>query len=99
MRYCGGVSLRIHGAADELLAELSALRSELDRDLPREAREVVFDLLERPEKLVEIETDISAAVTGELTVRFEPSDRLRMLLAALRAGNVDRLIVEQSGHG
>jgi uncharacterized protein (DUF885 family) len=87
-------SVRLLGGADELLDTLSELRSELDGDLPGHARQLVLNLFEFPEQAVRIETDIGAAATGEVTVRFEPSNRLRMLLAALRAGNVDRLVIE-----
>jgi hypothetical protein len=91
--------LRLWAEGGELSRALSALRLELDREFPRDMCQIVFDLLKRPEELVQVETDISAAATGEVTVRFEPSDRLGMLLAALRTGNFDRLIVEKSRHG
>jgi hypothetical protein len=92
-------SVRLLCHANDFFDALSQLRSELDRDLPRHLREIALGFLEHPEELVRVETELNAAATGDLTVRFEPSDRLRMLLTTLRARDIDRLIVEKSGHG
>jgi hypothetical protein len=71
------------------LAAIAAVKLELDRDLPRDARECVLDLLERPEEMFRVQMDVGAARARKVTVRLNPSDRLIELLAALRAGNVD----------
>lgn len=65
---------------------LEQIKLELDRDIPIDARLAVLDLLDEPDKLVCIYADdVAAPATGELSVYLEPSDRLRMLLIALRA--------------
>lgn len=91
------------GRADEFVDALSALRSELDRHIEffgahESARQLILNALDRPEELVCIKVEMHSARANNLTVCFEPSERFGVLLAALRAGNVDRLIVKESRH-
>jgi hypothetical protein len=91
--------LRLKADAGALLSALAALRSELQGDLsgvdvPGELRQLALDLLDFPIELAHIQTDISAAAAGDVIVHFQSSDRLADLLAALRARDGDRLIVE-----
>jgi hypothetical protein len=82
-------SLHLRCDATPALAAIAAIKSELDRDLSRDARERIFNLLERPEEAFRVETKIDPAGTRKLTVRFNPSDCLVMLLPAFGAGNID----------
>lgn len=83
--------------AIELIDALTALSAELPH-CPLEIIKGAIDLCDLPSQLARIETDASATTAGEIAVRLEPSDRLRDLMAAIRARNVDRLVVEDSGH-
>ena len=53
-----------------------------------------FDVSKFLVKILRINSDDSAARTGELIVRFDPADFLRMLCIALRTSQVDSLILE-----
>jgi hypothetical protein len=89
-----GIQLRLD--ADAALEVIAKFKSEFDLDLPGDARKRVLSLLERPEEAFRVETDVGAAGARKVTVRLNPSDRLIELLAALRAGNIDRLAVEKA---
>lgn len=92
-------TIRIIPVDDGLIDAIKRLKSELDREISADVRQAALDLLDEPEQLVRIYTnDSTASDTGELTVHFEPSDRFRMLLVALRAGNIDLLIAQQTAH-
>jgi hypothetical protein len=93
-----GRSRGIHLQCDATgaLTAIAAARSELDRDIPLEARERILNLLERPDEAFAVETDVGAAPARKVAVRLNPSERLLELLAALRAGNVDQPIVENA---
>ena len=73
---------------------LNAL-SELSR--LRKTRNAGLNIPDRLTKLLSVKT-LSTVRAGELRVGFYPSERLRKLLAALRAGSGKRLAVKTSGH-
>jgi hypothetical protein len=89
-------SLHLRCDATAAFAAIAAIRSELDRDLSRDARDRILSLLERPEEAFCVETEIDPAGTRKLTVRLNPSDRLAELLPALGAGNIDGMAVEET---
>ena len=92
----GDASIRLSVAAGAALAAISAL-SELAEARP-ELRNDIVDLIEAGDQLFAIHIDGGAATgTDELTVRLEPSDRLRSFLAASGAGNFDLGVVEHDG--
>jgi hypothetical protein len=88
------IHLRLN--ADAALAVIAEIKSEFDRDRLGDARERILGLLKRPEEAFRVETDVSAAGARKLTVRLNPSDRLIVLLTALRARDVDGLPVEKT---
>jgi hypothetical protein len=59
-----------------------------------DALDRVLCLFDSFDKLVLIESEDSAAGTGEVIVRLKPSDRFLMLLAALTAWDSDCLVVK-----
>lgn len=67
--------------------------------LPPELRQRLFDIPNFAAELIRFEVDPGVAGAVEMTVRAYPSDRLLMLLATLRAGNVDFAAIEQVAHG
>src|SRR5258708_3103738 len=85
-----GRSVHVRCDANEALAAIAALRTELEIDPAGDVSQRILDLLKRPEEAFRIKTDIHSTGARKVTVRLEPSDSLAMLLAALRAGNVDR---------
>ncbi|MGC2411852.1 MAG: hypothetical protein WA459_04020 [Stellaceae bacterium] len=90
--------VRLSLDASELVAALSGLSAEIPQAAP-EILDRALRASEFPLELIAFEVDASAAEAGVMTVRLQPSNLLRGLVAAARAGNVDRLIVEKSGHG
>ena len=66
-------------------------------ELLESLRELVERGVDFPHPLAEAAAfeldDLTAATTGELVVRLKPSDRLAVLVAASRAGNVERSAV------
>ncbi len=84
------------------LDDMAAAIAVESRSLSAKAR-VLEALFERPDlliKLLQIDVDVSAAGgAAKATLSAKPSDLAVKLLAALRAGNADLLIVEQAfGH-
>lgn len=60
----------------------------------------LLDALNSGAQLVGVHREVLVAGTaGEFRVQFELSDRLRDLLAAVRAGEFDCLAVQRSSHG
>jgi hypothetical protein len=79
--------------ANELLALIERLKHAL------ELSDVSLDVGELPAELVSVETDDSAALTGELTMRLKPSDDFVRFAAAILAGDRDGTVVEYTSHG
>jgi len=82
-------------------APLEAIFQELQElveigNLSLELRQRLLSFLEGSSELVRIQTDDRATRTGTLLVTLHPSDRLLGLLAACRAGNLDRFLVKES---
>ena len=73
-----------------MFGEVSA---KFDDDVLGDARECVIDLSQFSPLLL-VECDCYSAGAGEAIVHIKPSNGLLMLHAALRAGDFDRLIVE-----
>ena len=63
---------------------------------PPEVAKFLFQVLDAPQQLIRFQSDVGTADAYGLSVlvRLEPSDRLRDLLAALRAGNFDAIAVK-----
>jgi hypothetical protein len=86
----------LHEFADLLFA--GGLNLELD-GCSAELREFLRNpALDRGE-LVRIDRDVAADWAGDVLLALHPSDLFLELLAALRARNVDDVIVEAEGHG
>ena len=84
-----------NSAAMVALDELDRLIS--DMQLAPDVRKAILKLLDDPSQLLRVEPKVRTAAFGgatETAIFFEPSDRLGNLLATLRAGDVDRLLVE-----
>jgi hypothetical protein len=81
------------GAAIEALAALSTLAKTSQR-----SPEIIDGLVYASEflaRLIRLDTDSSlASGTLELVVRLNPTDGLRILAAAIRAGESDAMVVE-----
>lgn len=77
-----------------LTTVLVAIQSEISGASPEglaKVAELLFGGRDLGSELVNIEVNPDAAAAGEIVVRLQPADRLRMALAALRAGDVDGL--------
>lgn len=85
----------------EIRADSSALQSvigevlEAARRASPEVLQKVSHLLlgfgDLGQELASVDVQMPAAGTGDVLVRLQPGDRLRMILAALRAGDADGL--------
>ncbi|MBK3735565.1 hypothetical protein GAY29_21165 [Azospirillum brasilense] len=85
-------------AAIAVLSEINDACRNLELDL---LREVVDGLLEGGDIASEfrlVQCDACPTGAGQLAIRFDPSNRLLGLPAALRARNLDALTVEAEGH-
>jgi hypothetical protein len=86
IRPAGVVRLTILADVDDLLSAIAAI------DVPNGLAQIAqcgFDLAHPIPELVKIQANCDAAVrTGVLRVCFEPSDRLRDLVAGLRTGDL-----------
>lgn len=78
------------------IADLGAALESLSETAQR-APQVVHsfvDFLDAGNEIAVVDCDIGgAARAGEMTIRFQPCDRLTMLVAAFRAWEIDGLIV------
>lgn len=83
------------GEGQRALAELQAHIG----ILPPELRQRLFDISNFAAELIRFEVNPCGAGAVQMTVRAYPSDRLLLLLAAFRAGDVDFTAVEQIAHG
>jgi hypothetical protein len=87
-------------AMNEKLTIDVRMESDATMALLRELRaafvEKALDFTYLPSELVRVETDVSAARADVIVMRLEPTDRLMDLLAAARAGKLERLCVEKS---
>ncbi len=84
-----------NSAAMAALDELDQLISGMQ--LAPDVRNAILKLLNGPSQLLRVEPKVRTAAFGgatETAICFEPSERLGNLLATLRAGDVDRLLVE-----
>jgi hypothetical protein len=81
-------ALSPHLDASELIDALAALSAELPH-CPPEIIERAINLGDLPSQLAGIEVDPTAAAAGKVAVCLKPSDRLRGLVAAVRARNFD----------
>ncbi len=84
-----------NSAAMAALDELDQLIS--DMQLAPDVRNAILNLLNGPSQLLRIVPNVGGApVSGAVktAIFFEPSERLGNLLATLRAGDEDRLLVE-----
>lgn len=95
------LKVTLRGDARPLLDTLAAVNAELELDgeIPAELREVARRFRDFPAEMAHIDPECRPARAGELVVRIQPSDRLLVFLAALRARDIDRRGVEDSGHG
>lgn len=83
--------------AAEFVAALKVLSAEIPQGSP-EILDSAFSVADAPLEFVALKIDASPASAGVVAVRLEPTDGLRRLATAARAGDIDRLIVEESGH-
>ena len=81
--------------ASETIAELSR---EIERasELLKKRTELLFNLPDFTNQLFTFEVDCSVTNAGEAFVCLNSSNSFAVLLAAIRAGEVDSLIVEYS---
>jgi hypothetical protein len=90
--------LHVSCKADELLRFLKGLSA----DLSETSLEIVkrfIDLCDLAGEAALIDVDASSTSARKMIIRLKPSDRFRMLSAALRTGNFDGLVVEKTRHG
>jgi hypothetical protein len=87
----GLVTVKILADGSALSGCLAALSSELAQ-ASGEVRQLALSLLDPLPELVRLQT--RPAVGASVTIGLEPSNFLRDLLAAVRAGDVDRLRVQ-----
>ncbi len=71
----------------------------LELELPPQLRKRLIDLLQVPQQLIRVDVDARTAPARDVRVSLQLTDLGRRLGAALGAGDVDPLVVEQSlGH-
>jgi hypothetical protein len=92
------VTLSIECDAKELLRFVKALRADLAKGALQISKRFV-ELLDFPAEIPLVEIDLSSTTANKIIICLKPSDRFRMVCAAFRAGDCDRLIVEKSRHG
>ena len=92
------LSVRLRLDATELIGALTALSTEV-ADRPPEILHRALRVSDSPCESVVFDVDPSAAAAGVVTIRLQPSDRLRGLVAAAGARDFDGLLVEKTGHG
>ncbi|WP_156668624.1 hypothetical protein [Rhizobium aegyptiacum] len=81
------------------IARLDGMLSALTEaaDLFPEVRQGLVSLLDSQEELFSLDSNfLPASITGELLVLLQPSDALRRLMAASRAGDADLRIFEHA---
>lgn len=87
------LTLTIHAYATSMLADLALL--ERAADLSLQVRQRLLDLFGGGLELLRIHVESGGAVpAGELRTRLELADSLAQLAAAVRAGDVDGLVVQ-----
>ena len=93
-----GITLTLHSDASGAIAALNELSSLLDPwKAGGEVAERFFERFVIPSELIRVDSDVlPAGGTGELAVRFHPTERLLRLLAALRACDGDLGFVEKA---
>lgn len=89
--------VRLSLDAIEFVAALAELSSEIANGAT-EAVDCALGIAETPLEFVALKVDAGAAPTGVVSVCLQPTDRLRGLVATARAGDINRLIVEESRH-
>jgi hypothetical protein len=79
-------------------ADIQLLAQAAQRSM--QVRQRLIDLVDFAPELVRFDTDHSLATAAcELRIRLELSDALLELVAAIRAGQFDGLVVEDACHG
>lgn len=96
------VELKLQTAEfDEALQEIrAALEPSSQLNVVDELRELLhqlFGLSELFQKLFTFETSVGAAGTSEIVISLNPTDLFRRILIAVKAGDIDGLVVEYAG--
>lgn len=88
------LKLKCHAA--ELAALLKEMKSAIADSSEVFAKVVngLFNILDLSDEVRTVKVDNCSTGTGELFVRFEPSDRLRRISVAILAGDINGLAVE-----
>lgn len=74
---------------------IEQLAAALERDPSlKHSLEALLDTPDRVMNLSTVDNDSGAAGAGDLLVRLEPGDGLAVLLAAVRAGDVEPLVIK-----
>jgi len=79
---------------------LDRLRSLVEAlDSPGEVIDGLLGILDAPEKLFRFKVDpFPTGGTNQYLVRLEPTDFAAVVMAAVRTGNINGLVVKDSGH-
>lgn len=78
----------------DLKALIGGRNLQLEGDLARQLSELFVDGDLDPSKLIRIDSRPTAGSAGDVTVFFQPSDLFLDLLAALRAGECDDMLIQ-----
>ena len=91
-------TLKLKSDTSELTALLKKMKSAI-ADSSEVLTKVVnglFNILDLSDEVRTVKVDNCSTGTGELLVRFEPSERLRRISIAILAGDIDGLAVEHN---
>jgi hypothetical protein len=89
----GQVRFEVRAEAAELIGMLNELSAALEA-APLHVRKLAFDLFDHASELVCVQDGVTEG--AGITVLLEPSQLLRDLVAALRAGDLDGLVIQRS---
>ncbi|MDT3708148.1 MAG: hypothetical protein ROZ09_15100 [Thiobacillus sp.] len=88
-----GMTITVRADATELQALLSELGEALEA-APLHVRKLAFDLFDHASELVCVQDGVTEG--AGITVLLEPSQLLRDLVAAMRAGDLEGLAIQRS---
>lgn len=89
------VKLEIDANVESALEALDQLKASLAGADPllKQRLEALFESADFVKQLFRIQVDVSAAGAHKAAIRLEPADRFGVLLAAVVAGDIDRVLV------
>jgi hypothetical protein len=92
------LKLRVSPEAQRMIDELSGLADQRLLEKFFQPADGSIELGDFVDELLAVDVDSDAAFADDVIISLEPTDRFRMLMAALAAGDVDSFFVKNA-HG